>query len=397
MIRQAKEQDCHGLYNLSIELLRNHENQGENTWISFENFQGLIKEGFVKFYVIIEENVESADGGYEFEQRPAKSRSVVVEEKADGYVAFMDDYDVYFGGPGILVDQFYVKEECRGKGYGKKLLNEVYKQALAQDAKYIKLFFQEREDRNIIYKRLGYKNYSSSAPFHRLLEIYRPCNIRQILGLDVFDDFNRTRKKTKHSRIQISQYKEGDYNYIVKHLKLLSDLENKENCQFPSPDLVVVAKYPSEPHPPSEQSTKLYVKKLLGPEWMGVNGDPWVIQTEISEISKARDSTLQICGFVERPSICCWLGHKLTFSNFVGDLSLINKDLIVGRVRYWNPEWGPILAVDFEVSADEGEPTAENNVLVRTLKSLGPIDEDKWNCAILEEKQIRSNLVKETR
>lgn len=400
MIRLVKEQDYDELYKLSKELLRNHENQGENTWITLENFRGLVEEKFVQFYILTtkvhEENFKSTDSGYEFEQGPSKrQRNEGVEEVA-GYVAFLDDYDLHFGGLGILVDQFFVSKECRGRGHGKHLLNEVYKQALTRGAKYVKLFFQQREDRNAIYKRLGYKNRSDTPPFLRFYEIYGPNNIKKHLGLDIFDAFRMVQKESKHPRIHILQYKEDGFDYIIKNLKLISDMDYKENYPFPNPDLVIVAKYPTEMHSHSEQSLGNYFKRYFGPKWVDINEDPRVIWTGISEISGEHDLTVQLCGFVERPSICCWLGHKLDFSNFVGDLSLITKDLIVRRIHYWSSEWGPILGVDFEITGDENEePTAENNALIRTLNSLGVNNDDSWKCAILEEKQIRANFEKE--
>lgn len=44
------------------------------------------------------------------------------DEIAVGFALFFQNYSTFLGKPGIYLEDLYVKEEYRGKGYGKKLL-----------------------------------------------------------------------------------------------------------------------------------------------------------------------------------------------------------------------------------------------------------------------------------
>lgn len=409
-IRPSQVQDSDEIYKLSLKLLRDHENQDENIQISVDGFRAIEAEKFVQFRVLIAkvrvkqdhlyDPCEDDDGNFGTKLRFKRSRGAETEvERLVGYIAFMDDYDLHCGGRGILVDQFFISEEFRGMGQGRRLLSSVCFEARKRKAKYVKLFYQRRKDRDSIYKRLGFKNLSNSPPFIRLYDIYGPESINDLLGLNVFDHLEEeTPVEPIRPGAEVLLYQQANgspdgFGHIIFHFRLTTNQDGSENSPFPSPSLVVVVQHSMRIHPLPGLFEFNSVKRFLAQRGVNISGEPlnlWIQIARLSTIKEPDKSEILVCAFVERPSVCCWLGHKLTFGNFVGDLSLITKELLIRLIHNLTPKWGPILAVDFEISGSETEPPLVLNCsLIRFLNSLGVQGDDSWNCVVLDKEHIR--------
>ena len=68
-----------------------------------------------------------------FEQKYAEVLFVLVEGKEVGFALFFHNYSTFLGQSGIYLEDLFVKEEERGKGYGKALLKKLAAIALERD------------------------------------------------------------------------------------------------------------------------------------------------------------------------------------------------------------------------------------------------------------------------
>ena len=66
-----------------------------------------------------------------FERRTAEVVLAEVDGKPVGFALFFHNFSTFLGKPGIYLEDLYVKPECRGKGYGKRLL--IYLARLAKE------------------------------------------------------------------------------------------------------------------------------------------------------------------------------------------------------------------------------------------------------------------------
>lgn len=55
------------------------------------------------------------------------------EQKKVGFALFFHNFSTFLGKPGIYLEDLFVKPECRGKGYGKRLLIHLAKLAVERN------------------------------------------------------------------------------------------------------------------------------------------------------------------------------------------------------------------------------------------------------------------------
>ncbi|MEA5058178.1 MAG: GNAT family N-acetyltransferase [Anaerotignum propionicum] len=60
-----------------------------------------------------------------FQQKKAEVLFAMVDGKEIGFALFFHNFSTFLGRAGIYLEDLYVKEECRGKGYGKEILEEL--------------------------------------------------------------------------------------------------------------------------------------------------------------------------------------------------------------------------------------------------------------------------------
>ncbi len=67
-----------------------------------------------------------------FEKKKAQVLIAWEGGKAVGFALYFYNFSTFLGRAGIYLEDLFVKEECRGKGYGKALLKELARIASAQ-------------------------------------------------------------------------------------------------------------------------------------------------------------------------------------------------------------------------------------------------------------------------
>ena len=60
-----------------------------------------------------------------FDERKAEVIFALEGEREVGFALFFHNFSTFLGRAGIYLEDFYVRPECRGKGYGKALLKEL--------------------------------------------------------------------------------------------------------------------------------------------------------------------------------------------------------------------------------------------------------------------------------
>lgn len=93
-----------------------------------------------------------------FRQKKAEVLFAVVDEKEVGFALFFHNFSTFLGRAGIYLEDLYVKPEYRGKGYGKKILQQLAKLAVERGCGRLEWWCLDWNKPSIeFYKSLGAK------------------------------------------------------------------------------------------------------------------------------------------------------------------------------------------------------------------------------------------------
>lgn len=83
------------------------------------------------------------------------------ESKIIGYIVLAFSFSFEFKGRDAFIDEFYVKEEFRKKGFGSKTLDFVIQQAQSLGVKAIHLEVEKHNEKaNLLYHKKGFKDHN---------------------------------------------------------------------------------------------------------------------------------------------------------------------------------------------------------------------------------------------
>jgi GNAT superfamily N-acetyltransferase len=89
----------------------------------------------------------------------AKAPEVLIAEESGnpiGFVLFFHNFSTFLGRKGIYIEDLYIREECRGKGYGEALLKEVCRLAKKRHCGRVEWWVLDWNTRAIdFYKKIG--------------------------------------------------------------------------------------------------------------------------------------------------------------------------------------------------------------------------------------------------
>ncbi|MBC7557680.1 MAG: GNAT family N-acetyltransferase [Chryseobacterium sp.] len=103
IIRKATESDAQLIFNLIKKLAIYEKMENEMITSVAQLQENIFKNNFAEV-VIAEEN-----------------------SKPIGFALYFFNFSTFLGKPGLYLEDLYVEEDCRGKGYGKKLLLHLVK------------------------------------------------------------------------------------------------------------------------------------------------------------------------------------------------------------------------------------------------------------------------------
>ncbi len=89
---------------------------------------------------------------------PKGPEVLIIEEKENpiGFVLFFHNFSTFLGKKGIYIEDLYIKEEYRGKGYGEAIFKEICKIAKERNCGRIEWWVLDWNERAIkFYKKIG--------------------------------------------------------------------------------------------------------------------------------------------------------------------------------------------------------------------------------------------------
>lgn len=89
---------------------------------------------------------------------PKGPEVLIAEENKNpvGFVLFFHNFSTFLGRKGIYIENLYITPECRGKGYGEKILNTMYRIAKERNCGRIEWWVLDWNERAInFYKKIG--------------------------------------------------------------------------------------------------------------------------------------------------------------------------------------------------------------------------------------------------
>jgi GNAT superfamily N-acetyltransferase len=89
---------------------------------------------------------------------PKGPEVLIAEEKgkAVGFVLFFHNFSTFLGRKGIYIEDLYVRQECRGKGYGEAILKEICRLAKERNCGRVEWWVLDWNERAInFYKKIG--------------------------------------------------------------------------------------------------------------------------------------------------------------------------------------------------------------------------------------------------
>uniref|UniRef100_A0A5K3F724 N-acetyltransferase domain-containing protein n=1 Tax=Mesocestoides corti TaxID=53468 RepID=A0A5K3F724_MESCO len=367
-IRSSRGDDCDQIYEQTRKLFLEHRNLGHDIHLTPEALRDLHRDCFVQFRVL---TVNSDN-----------------DEEVIGNVVFTEDVDFNFGGCGIYVDQIYICEGYRGKGLGRRLMEAVKAEARRVSANYVKLYFQKNGIREAIYTHLGFHNASTSSPFIKFFEIAGREEMMARFNLDANERVEaNVRTIPLKPGIEATKYQDAQDSADGCGQLALSFSLGSHNAgdKHPTAQLIVVIK-----HSALHQSLS-HILENLATQGICINDAPLKLWSQISTWNVKAGITnpgLFTCAFIEEPSVNCWFGRTLTFCNFVGDVRVITRNLLVHQVKACSSKWGPVLRVRFEVEHKECENTDNTKHLIALLNSLGIHEETLRKCMVMTKEEI---------
>ncbi len=89
---------------------------------------------------------------------PKGPEVLIAEEKGNpvGFVLFFHNFSTFLGRKGIYIEDLYVRQECRGKGYGEAILKAVCRLAKERNCGRVEWWVLDWNERAInFYKKIG--------------------------------------------------------------------------------------------------------------------------------------------------------------------------------------------------------------------------------------------------
>jgi len=89
---------------------------------------------------------------------PKGPEVLIAEEKGEavGFVLFFHNFSTFLGRKGIYIEDLYVRQECRGKGYGEAILKEICRLARERNCGRVEWWVLDWNERAInFYKKIG--------------------------------------------------------------------------------------------------------------------------------------------------------------------------------------------------------------------------------------------------
>ncbi|KAL3316278.1 hypothetical protein Ciccas_005085 [Cichlidogyrus casuarinus] len=281
-----------------------------------------------------------------------------LEQKALGLLLWTDAYSTKMGGLGIYLDAFYVDQQLRGQGIGRKFISSLL-MALSTDIQFIKLTFYDRlPGLAETYKRLGFQDETVVNKIH----------IFEFENLELKSNLNDLLTVESDSDSGSSGFSSLCGSYEGQHCS--PSVKVRMNVEFSqyiiSHDLLV------QVEEIEARTTKALMVTIQSP-------------TNMKEH----------CKYVEYLTFSPWIGKVLYFTDFEGDLDFLAKCLTEKFLNLRFLIWEAMETGLASIWLDIEEDLIARGVGKR-LEAMGGCDikPEGWHTATMDRRGIEKLIVR---
>lgn len=112
-----------------------------------------LKDGYYFNLEKTRENISASISDHAF----VSIYKILYQDKIIGYIIMTFGYSFEFGGKTSCIDEFYIDESCRGKGFGTEVLDSIEKEMTEKNIFVITLEVEHNNEAKKLYIRSGYK------------------------------------------------------------------------------------------------------------------------------------------------------------------------------------------------------------------------------------------------
>ncbi|OON16777.1 acetyltransferase, GNAT family, partial [Opisthorchis viverrini] len=372
-VRPIRAEDFSQVHEFTLRLLRHHVGECEKSDLEPQDLSDLFKDGFIEGLLL------------------TFSASSDQELQPIGFMIFHSDISPMHGGRGVYLDQFYIEPEFRRHGLGRLMMSALCEKVIASNGQYVKLVYQDGLGLECVYGKMGFVNYSKEHSELHFFEVYGKPKLEELLNHT--GDVNGCNRVDGPNR---SFFPGGQSSRLALLVLPFSQTPPNSQNGFPawsniSPETESLL-IQSDRSPPC--SRMVLVTESCPDYTKAFSNSRMISRPNLSQ---------RLCMFIEQCSVCSWLGPMVTFSDFVGDTSILEPNVFTDRVRAWIqmcprlsgavwevPTKQLITSSDTVPSCPAGQFKVNNqcNTLLTTLLDVLRVPDDTsqegWNIAYLD-------------
>lgn len=384
-LRICAEAEKHNqeLHEQTKELMRIHLDQGNEPTLTQEGLLELRKEGCINAMLLVENNFSENT------------------ENLVGYALYSPEFDMILGDYGIFLDQLFISPTFRGTGNARRLMKAICEEARKMSCKFIKLYFQKSLQVDKFYAHFGFKNITTAVPCLHFYEVYGHIEMKRYFDIDVTQLEPGFQRLTCSENVicanqNVNIWRLEGSNTSILYLvacKLPPIGRGKHIWQGkPEGNVVVIIKLAQGANMLPGLFTLITLKQTLLHHGITIESSPVDMWKAVSQFSTSSSENFSLCAFVEKPSVCGWLGKMVTFGNFTGDLNLIQTSILKDRIITWALQWGTLMGVNFEVMVPPGDSQNPLPTFLANMQIPDASLQRGWNIAILKESEFHQIL-----
>lgn len=357
-IREVSPEDLPEVYKQSTELYHHHIGLRFESLLGEADFTELFKRGYVRGLLLTYSQTNPSHN---------HMHSLTENARPIGSIIYHPTVSAFHGN-GIFVDQLFIVPEFRRRGLGYMMMTKLCQMCIENHENHIRLSFQKALSLDKFYTRLGFKNYTALPPRLHLFEAFGKSELDRVLnrGKEFQESLSANVKKRSFVKM-----------VLPFKASLTGEYPQWTSLNYHSPHR---HDYPMNTLCPPESQNIIIADRLLG------NLAEQTDKTELSNLPS-------ICTFVEKITVCSWTGPIVTFCDFMGNITLLQPDVLYNRLYHWSQVHPDLCGAIWEVPCENENGDSPNSDSLRnSLNLLGVFDgteRDGWNICYLDAAGIR--------
>lgn len=354
-IREVGSADLSDLFQFTTGLYEHHIDLHHEGLLNESEFAKLFTEGYVKGLVLLKNQTDHS------------GKCPVGTERRIGCMIYHYVLST-LRGKGIYLDHFSILPEFRRRGFGKMMMTRLCQICLASQGTHIKLMYQKGLGLETLYDKWGFVNCTTIYPRLHLFEAYGRSALDKVIA--------------KCESIVNDCTEENGSNSLTR---LSIPLESRQNTGCPAWQTINGTLSRSEDDLFQRQFPPKARLVIIAESEIGKTKN----STDISVVSQSS----RMCMFTEQICVCTWMGPMVDFSDFAGDISLLNSELFYRELREWlhiYPDLrGAYWEVPFGVENNEEDKHKSLGCVLNRLAVPDQTINEGWNISYLSADKMR--------